>query len=858
MAFFANTRERGFALIGVILFLFLLSAISVTLVYTTITEKRMAGSDQEGNEAYYAAEAGMEKMTADLGGLYVQTKAPSAAQITNLGNSKPSLPGVSYVNYVFSVPAKPDGSPASRVQTISAGEFAGLSAQIIPINLDVMATRASGAQVHLTRDVEVAQIPVFQFGVFSDSDLSYFAGPDFDFAGRVHTNGDLYLAEGDGKTIYFHDKITAAGEIIRQTLVNGLGTAGNYTGLVDVPTAPTGCNPVGSNPNSCRALALTEGSVMGGKGSAPTPGWDTFAQTKYFNMLVHQAPTLTLPFVQDGAPIEIIRPPLATDTANLSSSRLYSQAQIRVLLADTQADLPAGAQTGDVSLETPNAFRSVDVVGKTYFATATDSGPSADPNWKRPPRTPSGDWSLLGGWLRVEARQADGSYTNVTQEWLDRGFARGLQTPDSEHGRTNIVNRNAILIFQQLRDDPATRGTPVNGGSINNPYNWLPLNLYDAREGERRENAQGGSTCSVGGVMNSVELDVGNLSQWLQGKIGTTGKNVESASQNGYILYYSDHRGMGAGEVVDATGKVVTTAKHGDFGYEDFINPGDPLGNSNGGLDQGEDVSGNNKLETYGASNIGRGFGLADGDPTASVDCSQIGRMNRVSGARHALVAVNGSLGNVPTNFAAGGGGFTIASEEPVYVLGNYNANDALGFGDPHAEAAVIADAVTLLSNNWSNEVSMFSPRSAVKTANPAASCPATVALLANPAGNGTGRTACTTWYRIAIASGKSIPFPRPGWGAGNDFGTDGGVHNFLRYLETWGGQTSNYQGSMVSLFYAQNAVGAFKCCNMVYTPPERKYAFDIDFLDPNKMPPGTPRFIDVVNVDVVQDLKPR
>jgi hypothetical protein len=866
MVFLTKTRERGFALVGVILFLFLLSAISVTLVYTTITEKRMAGSDQEGNEAYYAAEAGMEKMTADLGGLYVQTKAPSAAQITNLGNSKPSLPGVSYVNYVFSVPAKPDGSPASRVQTISAGEFAGLSALIIPINLDVIATRFSGAQVHLTRDVEVAQIPVFQFGVFSNSDLSYFAGPDFDFAGRVHTNGDLYLAEGNGSTLNFHDKITVSGEIIRQTLVNGVATSGSYTGTVNIPTAPNGCRG-----SSCRPLALNEGSLTGGKGSAPTPAWDTFAQTNYNNILVHKAPTLNLPFVQDGAPIEIIRPPLTSDTPNLLSSRLYSQAQIRVLLVDTccQSELPGGTQPGDVLLEAPGGCFSVDVVGKTCVATANDT---IDAHWKRPPGT-TGDWSLLNGWLRVEARQADSSYKNVTQEWLDRGFARGLQTPDSEHGRANLVNPNAILIFQQLRDDPANRGRAVNSGSINNSYNWLPLNFYDAREGERRENAQGGTGCSVGGIMNAVELDVGNLSKWLIGPptgIGTTGSNVESASQNGYILYYADHRGMGAGPVVDGMGRFITTAKHGDFGFEDFVNPNDPLGNSNGALDPAqpplalpaEDVNQDGILQTYGATNIGSAFGLpgaAANDPAQSVDCSQVGRMNRVSGARHALVAVNGSLGNLPTNFAAGkGGGFTIASEEPVYVLGNYNANDAVGFGDPHAEAAVIADAVTLLSNNWSNEVSMFNPRSAVKTANPPASCPATVASLADPAGNGTGRAACTTWYRVAIASGKSIPFAHPAWSGSNDFGTDGGVHNFLRYLETWGGQTSHYQGSMVSLFYAQNAVGAFKCCNMVYTPPDRKYAFDIDFLDPNKMPPGTPRFVDIVNVDVVQDMKPR
>jgi len=260
----AKTREKGFALIGVLLFLVLLSAMAVTLSYTVRTEKRIGGSDQEGNLAYYDAEAGMEKMSADLGALYEKTKSPQAKTITDLGKDQPNLPGVATYNYVFNVTANPDGSPASRVQTISAGDFAGLSAQVIPINLDVTATRVSGAQAHITRDVEVAQIPVFQFGVFSDSDLSYFAGPNFDFGGRVHTNGDLYLAEGNGSTLTFHNKLTAHGEIIRQTLVNGLTTSSNYTGTVDVPTAPNGCSTPTS---SCRSLAVTEGSLIGGKGS---------------------------------------------------------------------------------------------------------------------------------------------------------------------------------------------------------------------------------------------------------------------------------------------------------------------------------------------------------------------------------------------------------------------------------------------------------------------------------------------------------------------------------------------------------------------------------------------------------------
>jgi hypothetical protein len=190
---------------------------------------------------------------------------------------------------------------------------------------------------------------------------------------------------------------------------------------------------------------------------------------------------------------------------------------------------------------------------------------------------------------------------------------------------------------------------------------------------------------------------------------------------------------------------------------------------------------------------------------------------------------VNGALGNLPLRPDNGQGGFTLASEQPAYVLGNYNAN-AAGFGDPHAAAAVLADTVTLLSNSWRDTSSFTSP--------------ATVA----------GRAAATSYYRLAIASGKNINFPQPAFaGVPQDFGTDGGVHNFLRYLENWGGQSLNYQGSMVSLFYSQYATGVFKCCGTVYSPPTRAYAFDTDFLDLSKLPPGTPKFRDVVNVGFQQ-----
>ena len=60
--------------------------------------------------------------------------------------------------------------------------------------MQVGSLRPTGEAVNMVRQVEVARIPIFQFGVFSESDLSFFPGPDFDFNGRVHTNRNLFLA----------------------------------------------------------------------------------------------------------------------------------------------------------------------------------------------------------------------------------------------------------------------------------------------------------------------------------------------------------------------------------------------------------------------------------------------------------------------------------------------------------------------------------------------------------------------------------------------------------------------------------------------------------------------------------------
>ena len=855
---------QGFALPAALLVLLMLSALSAAMILVVNSETRMHTADAQNTQAYYGSEAAMEKMMADLNNLYQTQQAPTVTAIEALGGSshRPSLSGISYTEYSFTVP-NVSGVPTSTTRTISSGPNQGLIAQIIPITLTVTAQQANGAEVKMVRSVEAALIPVFQFGSFSDTDLSYFPSKTYTLGGRVHTNGNLWVqaSTATGKVV-FRSKVTAVGEIIRYQMSNGNVSSPNWAGPVLIPTAPSGCEALVAS-GTCRDLDEGEGSRVQGLASAVNSNWNSLSTSTYNGWVLSGstgARALTLPFVNSSVkPIEIIhRPPSGEDpTSAVGGSRLYNQAQVRVLLSDDPAELPGGAgDSNNVRLANVGTYASgVPVAGatNTYFAEGMYYPPGngctyVDTNWipsttfSSVACTPT-SWPLVDGYLRVEARQSNGTYTAVTREWLELGFARGLAVPDSEAGTANSVHPNAILVFQVLADrdgdgsltasatsNYAAESTAVTGaGAVNN---WYPINLYDSREGELRAPTAGTTTCGIGGIMNMVELDVRNLRRWLLGTIGTTGSNTESASQNGYILYFSDRRGM----LPNGSGNKV-----GEYGYEDIINPSDSAGNPDGVLDTdaAEDVNQNGVLDVYGRANLGDGFiTAAQGGDTANdvprttrVD-AQIARKNRVSGARHGLKLVNGSLGNVPTK-ADATGGFTVACENAVYVKGNYNANNS-GFGDPHATASIIADAVVTLSNNWTDQKSFNNPTDASL------------------------RTATNTWHRMAIAAGKNRTFAHPAWSSDNHFGTDGGVITFMRYLESWSSINHNYRGSLISLYYAQYNISIQGAAtSATYSAPNRLYDFDTDFLAPSTLPPGTPRFQDFVNLGYQQVFTP-
>jgi hypothetical protein len=580
------------------------------------------------------------------------------------------------------------------------------------------------------------------------------------------------------------------------------------------------------------------------------------------------------------------------------------------------------------------------------------------------------EWPLIGGWLRVEVRfTPGGAWVPVTQEWLQLGFARGLQVPTQPgFNCTNIPvtnslgvygcnwlqdHQNAILYFQVTADrdgDGTTdnrdqvQSTSSSNTSYTNyygsmsQYNWYPINFYDAREGENYDSrsatfpyAIGG--CSVtactppaasvvtgtaNGIMNAVELDVGNLNNWLLGNTGSTGTSVDFDSQNGYVLYFSDRRGM---EFASNSQGSNYQQYWGEYGFEDTVNYANaankfaPDGvldglNYNGVSD--EDLNGNGLLDNYGVEYVGDAFGpttTADTDTAATpspykdrFNTFTVGRANRVTGARHVLKLVDGSIGNLPTmppgnttnncsNTVAAPtscGGFTVASENPVYIQGNYNSNCPASstFGDctpnnltydtvwnpggpevPHAAASIIADTVTMLSNNWQDagcvQGSTCSTTLAYTTGS-LLNLVMTTEYERIPA-TSPDRIAVTTYYRMAVAAGKNIAFLDTNGNPDNFYGQDGGPNNFLRFLEDWGGLQTTYggsgsrsqlyyMGSLVSLYWSYYNTGSFKCCGLVYAPPDRHYTFDSLFSQPQNLPPGTPLFRNVDNLTYRQN----
>jgi hypothetical protein len=165
-----------------------------------------------------------------------------------------------------------------------------------------------------------------------------------------------------------------------------------------------------------------------------------------------------------------------------------------------------------------------------------------------------------------------------------------------------------------------------------------------------------------------------------------------------------------------------------------------------------------------------------------------------------------------PTN---GNLGFTVATPDPLYVLGNYNCPNSTYLGTTNTTAslpcAFMSDALTILSSAWSDSLS---------------------------GSTYTSRQAANTTVDAAILTGIV-----PSTGSGSTQ-FSGGVHNLPRLLEDWNSpstKTLTLNTAIMNLFNSTRATHMFINPGTYYDPPTRQFSYDLNFLNPAKQPPGVP-----------------
>lgn len=188
---------------------------------------------------------------------------------------------------------------------------------------------------------------------------------------------------------------------------------------------------------------------------------------------------------------------------------------------------------------------------------------------------------------------------------------------------------------------------------------------------------------------------------------------------------------------------------------------------------------------------------------------------NRATTNLHAVRLVNGAI--IPTNGASASAatGFTVATPNPLYILGNYNLPNAGHAGTTNTSAtfpaSLISDAVTMLSPNWTD--SSYGNGSTALDSRNAANMTVNAAIVAGVV------------YSTGTSAGQ--------W--------SGGVHNLPRLLENWTGDTLTLNTSIVNLYNSARANTQFKNPGVYYWAPNRNFNFDQNFLSMGKLPPGTP-----------------
>jgi hypothetical protein len=706
--------------------------------------------------------------------------------------------------------------------TIKEGAYKGLKAQDYQYRVYTSATKEAdlgtinsqayktiSSQSMLQMDFNSRLIPLFQFAAFYENDLEITSSSNMDLFGPVHSNRNLRLVPGG--MLRLQGNVTSVGKIYK---------ALEFTAThIQVGTPTTTIRVMNSGIDLSSANAWTSGSIANEAGSRITEA----ELASNIGYLKENQPTLKLP---------------PTGFLNRTGD-YHQQSDLKVYFHPLNTD--------------PDPFAKIEKVN----AFGVDLSPEMIRSLQQPIlailRTHNGEATPLSAYTRLcpKGDRTPGEPATIAE--ARPNIAAGIDTAQRSSLQANnpaaASARNAIQVA--LQKAMVKQDTVISFAKT-----------AQAATGEfRTELEQALPSSGVLGIDKATLVD--------------TNLNVLADAAGGCYLpapmqvlqgtnYVERREGGRAMNILQSNIKSLTVWNR-DGVYADAS--GNPLSTVN-------------KLFVRKPETAPNPAAISKGTTTCDYDCMGLAPIDQTQGGLvwhfsiekgkagfpgYTYDSGNGTTrkGNSSFGFAfAGGtrlpGALTIASDQAIYVQGDYNNpsnvmgdldatldGSQLGVIDVNREkksAAFLGDTITVLSNACSD-------------INQKINCmrPLTTTSSTTPWGFSTNLPiASNTVVRAAFLSGTDVS-------SADGTENSGGLNNYMRMVENWGGglgPTFKYRGSFISIGRPREFSGWYRWGSNIgdttptnsagtfYNFPTRDFGFDINFNAQAGLPPLTPRVV--------------
>jgi hypothetical protein len=710
----------------------------------------------------------------------------------------------------------------------------------------------------LQMDFQTRFVPIFQFAAFYEQDLEITPGPNMYLNGRIHTNGNLHLTSNN--TLCIAGQVSASGGIYNRRKHAGSADEQVSNGLVYIYPSSVNCSPtltqLGTN-------QLFNKVTYSENGSYPyTSDAANFDSTNAANMNARFGSNV----VDRVDKIEVPAPSFLAKSSGGEFSYYYAKADLRI---EAKSNPAIG---NDIFF---NVTALATGMGDGSMCTGLDIASD------RMNRSTLKCQKFLAGQLhslRQPVLVRTGQSTDDTQ--LCTAELTGV-TPASSTAITALTAAKKQQVARALQTAIVSQREVVNYGDLkvkllsDFPEIKTLFGNYLTQAGITTVTATDFNTSSLASIAAiagncfkpapiQTYLTFYNNRERANLTANPSGGNIAMLQTNIESLTIWNRDGLYVNLVVDASGDPVLNS-----GKYQVQTNGHNSGQGNSSREQifklapiPSSLATCNAIDDFNLCKKSfQHLGLA------AADTSEGGLVF------HLTVDANNGVGTTtpypaqrsPYGFAITGGRqlpgpLTISTDQAAYIQGDFNfsagtGNVGNGFNSLTASATNPKTSVP-----WTIAELASTPVNSGGYKFPAAILSDSLNVTSNACLDGNAQLNCgvvgatppippvatSTTINAAFLGGSDImPFATASAldpNAGNNY--SGGLQNYPRFHEDWGGKSLNYRGSFVSLGAPLQVSGTWQQQQPFYSPPTRNWDYDTDFDNVTTLPPLTPNVV--------------